>query len=113
MHREIAQHRRLSATTLILAFGLVPSALVLEAHADNQPGTRGEQHAEEACPLAGKLTVIGHRGSSGYRPEHTLEGYRLAAQMGADFIEPDLVSTRDGVLIARHENEIGGTTDAA
>jgi glycerophosphoryl diester phosphodiesterase len=57
--------------------------------------------------------VIGHRGASGYRPEHTLEGYRLAAEMGADFIEPDLVSTKDGVLIARHENEIGGTTDAA
>lgn len=44
-------------------------------------------------------------------PEHTLEGYRLAAKSGADFIEPDLVSTKDGVLIARHENEIGGTTD--
>src|SRR5919198_6725271 len=57
--------------------------------------------------------IIGHRGASGYRPEHTLEGYRLAAEMGADFIEPDLVSTKDGVLIARHENEIGGTTDAA
>ena len=57
--------------------------------------------------------IIGHRGASGYRPEHTLEGYRLAAQMGADFIEPDLVSTKDGILIARHENEIGGTTDVA
>jgi len=57
--------------------------------------------------------IIGHRGASGHRPEHTLEGYRLAAEMGADFIEPDLVSTKDGVLIARHENEIGGTTDAA
>jgi glycerophosphoryl diester phosphodiesterase len=57
--------------------------------------------------------IIGHRGASGHRPEHTLEGYRLAAVMGADFIEPDLVSTKDGVLIARHENEIGGTTDAA
>jgi glycerophosphoryl diester phosphodiesterase len=57
--------------------------------------------------------IIGHRGASGYRPEHTLEGYRLAALMGADFIEPDLVSTKDGVLLARHENEIGGTTDVA
>jgi len=57
--------------------------------------------------------IIGHRGASGHRPEHTLEGYRLAVEMGADFIEPDLVSTKDGVLIARHENEIGGTTDAA
>ena len=57
--------------------------------------------------------IIGHRGASGHRPEHTLEGYRLAVEMGADFIEPDLVSTKDGVLIARHENEIGGTTDVA
>jgi glycerophosphoryl diester phosphodiesterase len=57
--------------------------------------------------------VIGHRGASGYRPEHTLESYRLAAQLGADYIEPDLVSTKDGVLVARHENEIGGTTNVA
>jgi glycerophosphoryl diester phosphodiesterase len=57
--------------------------------------------------------IIGHRGASGHRPEHTLQGYRLAAEMGADFVEPDLVSTKDRVLIARHENEIGGTTDAA
>lgn len=57
--------------------------------------------------------VIAHRGASGYRPEHTLEAYQLAIEMGADFIEPDLVSTKDGVLIARHENEISGTTDVA
>jgi glycerophosphoryl diester phosphodiesterase len=57
--------------------------------------------------------VIGHRGASGYRPEHTLASYELAIALGADFIEPDLVSTRDGVLVARHENEIGGTTDVA
>jgi glycerophosphoryl diester phosphodiesterase len=57
--------------------------------------------------------IIGHRGASGHRPEHTLESYRLAVEMGADYIEPDLVATKDGVLVARHENEIGGTTDAA
>ena len=57
--------------------------------------------------------VIGHRGAPGYRPEHTLASYALAIEQGADFIEPDLVSTRDGVLVARHENEIGGTTDVA
>ena len=57
--------------------------------------------------------VIGHRGASGYRPEHTLASYELAIRMGADYIEPDLVSTKDGVLVARHENEIGGTTDVA
>jgi glycerophosphoryl diester phosphodiesterase len=60
-----------------------------------------------------KPLIIGHRGASGHRPEHTLAGYRLAAEMGAHFIEPDLVSTKDGVLVARHENEIGGTTDVA
>ena len=57
--------------------------------------------------------VIGHRGASGYRPEHTLESYELAIDLGADYIEPDLVSTKDGILIARHENEISGTTDVA
>jgi len=57
--------------------------------------------------------VLGHRGASGYRPEHTLASYRLAIDLGADYIEPDLVSTKDGVLVARHENEIGGTTDVA
>jgi glycerophosphoryl diester phosphodiesterase len=57
--------------------------------------------------------VIAHRGASGYRPEHTIEAYRLAVEMGADFIEPDLVSTKDGVLIARHENEMGATTDVS
>lgn len=63
------------------------------------------------APYAG--LIIGHRGASGYRPEHTIESYTLAIDMGADVIEPDLVSTKDGVLIARHENEIGGTTDVA
>jgi glycerophosphoryl diester phosphodiesterase len=57
--------------------------------------------------------VIGHRGASGYRPEHTLAAYELAARMGAEYVEPDLVSTKDGVLVARHEPEIGGTTDVA
>lgn len=64
-------------------------------------------------PLPNRPIVIAHRGASGYRPEHTLESYRLAIEMGADFVEPDLVSTRDGVLVCRHENEIGGTTDVA
>jgi glycerophosphoryl diester phosphodiesterase len=60
-----------------------------------------------------RIVVIAHRGASGERPEHTIESYRLAIEEGADYIEPDLVMTRDGVLIARHENEIGGTTDVA
>lgn len=57
--------------------------------------------------------IIGHRGASGYRPEHTLAAYELAIDLGADYIEPDLVVTKDGVLIARHENEISETTDVA
>jgi glycerophosphoryl diester phosphodiesterase len=57
--------------------------------------------------------VIAHRGASGERPEHTLEAYGHAIDQGADYIEPDLVSTRDGVLVARHENEISETTDVA
>ena len=57
--------------------------------------------------------IIAHRGASGERPEHTLAAYRLAIRQGADFIEPDLVMTRDGVLVARHENEISETTDVA
>jgi glycerophosphoryl diester phosphodiesterase len=60
-----------------------------------------------------KALVIGHRGACGYLPEHTLPSYALAMLQGADYIEPDLVATRDGVLVARHENEIGGTTDVA
>jgi glycerophosphoryl diester phosphodiesterase len=57
--------------------------------------------------------VIAHRGASGYVPEHTLAAYFVAIQQGADYIEPDLVMTRDGVPVARHENEIGATTDVA
>jgi glycerophosphoryl diester phosphodiesterase len=57
--------------------------------------------------------VIGHRGAPGHRPEHTLASYVLAARLGADFLEPDLVATADGVLVARHEPELGGTTDIA
>jgi len=66
-----------------------------------------------ATSTGARPIVIGHRGASGYRPEHTLEAYTLAIAQGADFIEPDLVPTKDGVLIARHENEISGTTNVA
>ena len=57
--------------------------------------------------------IIAHRGASGERPEHTLASYTLAVEQGADFIEPDLVLTKDGVLVARHENEISDTTDVS
>ncbi|MGX5696496.1 glycerophosphodiester phosphodiesterase family protein [Agromyces soli] len=62
---------------------------------------------------AGRPLVIGHRGAPGYRPEHTRASYELAFALGADAVEPDLVATRDGVLVLRHENEISGTTDVA
>lgn len=78
----------------------------------------GAEPAQEARQAQGRhghdeFVVVGHRGASGYRPEHTLAAYELAARMGADYIEPDLVTTSDGVLVARHEPEIGGTTDVA
>ncbi|MEE7558843.1 glycerophosphodiester phosphodiesterase, partial [Xanthomonas sp. Kuri4-2] len=74
-------------------------------------GMSGAAVAE--TPLAGQVQVYAHRGASALRPEHTLAAYAKAIADGADFIEPDLVSTRDGVLVSRHENEIGGTTDVA
>ena len=64
-------------------------------------------------PLDGPALIIAHRGASGERPEHTLASYTLAIEQGADFIEPDLVLTKDGVLVARHENEISETTDVS
>mgnify|MGYP002778361801 FL=1 len=69
--------------------------------------------AEATSPLPRRPVVIAHRGASGDRPEHTLSAYRLAVEQGADYIEPDLVVTRDGVLVCRHETEISATTDVA
>lgn len=70
--------------------------------------------AAPAATLNGQPpAVVAHRGASGYRPDHTLEGYKLAIELGADFIEPDLVATRDGVLVARHEPMLSGTTDVS
>lgn len=71
----------------------------------------------EGKPMANgearEIIVIAHRGASGERPEHTIAAYDLAIEQGADFIEPDLVPTKDGVLVARHENNITDTTDVA
>jgi glycerophosphoryl diester phosphodiesterase len=71
------------------------------------------QRIEAVKPLSGEPIIIAHRGASGERPEHTLASYTLAIEQGADFIEPDLVLTKDGVLVARHENEISETTGVA
>jgi glycerophosphoryl diester phosphodiesterase len=90
----------LAAALLVLALTQVAGATASQERVDRGGGRR--------LPL-----VIGHRGASGYRPEHTLASYRLAIEMGADYIEPDLVSTKDHVLVARHENDISGTTDVA
>jgi glycerophosphoryl diester phosphodiesterase len=68
---------------------------------------------ESSLAASTRPFVIAHRGASGYVPEHTLAGYFIAIQQGADYVEPDLVISKDGALLARHENEIGGTTDVA
>ena len=69
--------------------------------------------AESSSAAPGKASVYAHRGASALLPEHTLAAYAQAITDGADYIEPDLVMTKDGALVARHENEIGGTTDVA
>ncbi|MFM6904895.1 MAG: glycerophosphodiester phosphodiesterase [Acinetobacter tjernbergiae] len=76
---------------------------------DNNDQNNNTQSSYQLPPIL----VIGHRGASALRPEHTLESYQKAIDDGADFIEPDLVSTKDGFLVARHENEISGTTNVA
>ena len=74
----------------------------------------GADHTKALPSLGGKPPlIIGHRGASGYLPEHTLEAYQLAIDQGADVIEPDLISTKDGVLIARHDPNLGLSTDVA
>jgi glycerophosphoryl diester phosphodiesterase len=89
---------------------LVLAALLVLTLAPNVAGAS----ATPAEPATGSLPlVIGHRGASGYRPEHTLASYQLAIELGADYIEPDLVSTKDHQLVARHENNIAETTDVA
>ena len=90
---------RLSRAVIILALcGVFMTSSPVQANDSQHPVT----------PI-----VIGHRGASGYVPEHTLTSYFIAMQDGADYVEPDLVMTKDGVLVARHENEIGGTTNVA
>ncbi|MEU6180809.1 glycerophosphodiester phosphodiesterase family protein [Streptomyces coeruleorubidus] len=88
--------------SLLLAAAATPAAATLPAHA-----------APAAAAAAGGPLVIGHRGAAGWRPEHTAASYTYAVQAGADWIEPDLVPTKDHVLVVRHENEISQTTDVA
>lgn len=93
------ENMKLKASIALLSLAL------LQACGDGEPAF---QTLSGEAPL-----VIGHRGASGERPEHTLASYQLAIEQGADFIEPDLVLTQDGVMIARHEPMLGGTTDVA
>ncbi len=94
---------KLRGALLLAVLTTVTSVTLVAAPAEARPPGQSR-----TAPL-----VIGHRGAAGYRPEHTLESYRLAISMGADYVEPDLVSTKDGVLVARHENDISGTTDVS
>jgi glycerophosphoryl diester phosphodiesterase len=86
---------------LLILLALVPGA------------TLGQDRPMPRTPSLSPPIVIGHRGASGLRPEHTLASYELAIEQGADFIEPDLVLTKDDVFVARHENDITDTTDVA
>lgn len=95
----------LSRPTLIAA---LCGSLALTACGGSDNNDRSFATLDGKQPL-----VIGHRGAAGYLPDHTLEGYRKAIAMGADFIEPDLVATKDGELIARHEPNITATTDVS
>ncbi len=92
----------------------VPTAVAAPASpaAESRTDVAGPATERTGKPVV-RPEVVGHRGASGYRPEHTLASYELAAAQGADVIEPDLVSTKDGVLVVRHENLITDTTDVA
>ena len=98
MHRSVLLH-------ILLLLALALGISTVEAAAPGQPA--GTWHTLDGKPPL----VIAHRGASGYRPEHTIASYTLAIEMGADYIEPDLVATRDGHLIARHEPLLDDTTD--
>ncbi|MGY1855440.1 glycerophosphodiester phosphodiesterase [Modestobacter sp. SYSU DS0290] len=99
---------RLSAAALTTLLAVLLTLVAAPASSATPGG--GAHHGADP---AEDLLVIGHRGASGYRPEHTLAAYELAARMGADYLECDVVSTADHVLVCRHENEISGTTDVA
>ena len=96
------------STASVLATFCLLSALPASLAAAQGARSRPEADRSTRVPI-----VFGHRGASGYLPEHTARAYELAIDLGADFIEPDLVSSKDGQLVARHENNISETTDVA
>lgn len=106
-NRPEAERGTVNVEGQVIRVGRIPE----EPPPQPSAAARERGHSDETVNSFAMPLVIAHRGASGYRPEHTLAAYELAIDMGADFIEPDLVITRDGVLIARHENDISGTTD--
>src|SRR4051794_5426461 len=99
---------QISRRAMLAGSGAAVAALGLPAGAAAHHGHGGGGRTRKRLPI-----VIGHRGSPAYRPEHTIASYTLAIEMGADFIEPDLCFTKDGQLVARHEPDIGATTNVA
>jgi len=105
---RLARKMSLIVLSVLVVAGAIAAGPAVAAGKPDGRGGGADHGGTHSAPL-----VIGHRGAAGYRPEHTLAGYDLAARMGADFIEPDLVSTKDHVLIVRHENDITETTNVA
>src|SRR3954469_18765438 len=99
---------QISRRGMLAGSGAAVAALGLPAGAAAHHGHGGGGRHRKRLPI-----VIGHRGSPAYRPEHTIASYTLAIEMGADYIEPDLCFTKDGKLVARHEPDIGATTNVA
>jgi glycerophosphoryl diester phosphodiesterase len=112
LHKEPVLHlpspRRFSLRSLVRLCTVLPLAAGCTLA---MTGCKDDETPIE--PEVTKALVIGHRGASAWRPEHTIASYTKAIEDGADVIEPDLVATKDGVLVARHENEISGTTNVA
>jgi len=104
-------HRPARRPLTLVAVAVLAALTALASYA--AAGTAAGDDRHRSGPDADAPLVIGHRGAPGYRPEHTLASYALAARLGTDYVEPDLVSTKNGVLVARHEPEISGTTDVA
>src|SRR5690349_20855518 len=101
------------ATTTSTALALAPTTQAVDSQGSSAAAAKAVAAAKPVHPLVAKPIVIGHRGAPGYRPEHTQGSYELASELGADFVECDIVSTKDHVLVCRHENDITGTTDVA
>jgi glycerophosphoryl diester phosphodiesterase len=108
--------RKLIVAIMTVGAGAVLAASAIPAMAASSspnPAPAAEGRASTTANGLEEPLVLAHRGASGYRPEHTIAAYELAVAQGADYIEPDLVSTKDGVLVDRHEPEISGTSDVA